>query len=836
MRKKIISLLCAAILAVGLLPQISFAAEAEDISATEDMLIKLGVLNGEKATLDTVINSIAGFVYDDPALYGTAEEIARASGMIDAGSEYRGSGAVLTEDVYKYAVIAAGYQMLAEQNGGYPDGYIGMAQKTGISKGVSAKVGKNIKREDLVQILENMLEVNPVVYELTYENRYKIDKDETLLSKNRKIYKVEGLMNANSKTSIYRTYGAGEGKFELSNVKYINKHSEYNELLGKNVVAYVHETDMGYECMAAYEGRNDVFVLDANDITAADFSAITYKTDNNRTKQVKLAGSPKLIHNGVFWGPHNDNSILKPDIGGLELIDNDRDGKYDIVKITSYQTMVVSSIDATSKSLYNRYTFTGHLASVSLNELSENEDYRIYKGGKEVDFSAISVNDVLSVAVSRETQNRSIVVYISDSEPLQGYYTGADTENNSIAVDGEYYVVSKDFESERQSGMALKFNTEYTFYYDAFDNLAFYLSVANTDYYVFLAYKWDTVNDVYTVRYIDMEGAEKTAPLADKVRVDEVSWEKSLLFSDYQTNMTSPEVVKMKFNSKGQLKSIDFPGSLNASATNYDEFRKLANCNGRYWPNTKWLYGSPNLYLEDDAKIVIFPETESRSAEDYRIEDASSFLQYNKQYKLDAYDCDEFSYTHLLRVKNDDDLKNEHVSSTLFVIAGRSEAVNEDNERVIRFKGNMGDFNNLTVMTKDLTAFSAIDRGYIIKMFIDEEGYASKPEVVENLNDLTSDLTQSSMTDSGDTWSDDPELKGVIDKIDLAKERMILKMQKNGAEEYMTFKLPKNMLITKYDKSERLFETVSAANLHEGSVMYIRANHGEINTIITVEE
>ena len=75
---------------------------------------------------------------------------------------------------------------------------------------------------------------------------------------------------------------------------------------------------------------------------------------NSSEKRAKIETDKIVIYNGRTTNNYQVTDLL-PTYGWVELIDNDRNGRYDIVKITDYDTYVVESYDAITEIMRDKY-------------------------------------------------------------------------------------------------------------------------------------------------------------------------------------------------------------------------------------------------------------------------------------------------------------------------------------------------------------------------------------------------------------------------------------------------------------------------------------------------
>lgn len=139
-------------------------------------------------------NSTGSFRYSDvPDDYWAAKYINAACSikLISEDKEFNPDMPIQYSEAVKILVSAAGYEMAASQNGGWPSGYLVIASKIGILKGISNKDG-SVTRLDAVKMIDNTLDVKIMD---TYYNGVYEQTDKTILSEYLKINIISGTIS-----------------------------------------------------------------------------------------------------------------------------------------------------------------------------------------------------------------------------------------------------------------------------------------------------------------------------------------------------------------------------------------------------------------------------------------------------------------------------------------------------------------------------------------------------------------------------------------------------------------------------------------------------------------
>ena len=115
-----------------------------------------------------------------------------------------------------------GYQKLAEASGGYPSGYLIMAQRIGLLDGIPAKSDESLNMADAVILMKNALEAD--IMEITGFGET-VDMQArgglTLLSERHNVESEQGIITATGYTGLYyQNSGLEQGEIKLNDKIY----------------------------------------------------------------------------------------------------------------------------------------------------------------------------------------------------------------------------------------------------------------------------------------------------------------------------------------------------------------------------------------------------------------------------------------------------------------------------------------------------------------------------------------------------------------------------------------------------------------------------------------
>ncbi len=489
--------------------------------------------------------------------------LAEQSGIINGYGDgnFGPEDEVTYEQVIKMIVAALGYTPEAITKGGYPSGYMIIASREEITKGVSVTAGAGAPRAAVARMVFNALDV-PVMEQV----RFKAGEEEyaaqdgykyplkTLLKNDLKVDKYEGIV-----TDTYLTAGVDpDDSFIKILVNTVNgsKDDEVYEEIGTEVsfeegktnaadlfanyvVAYVAEDEETGKAtlvgIAKKSGKNNELALDYTqivDFTAPDASPdpdvlgeLAYHESETSTTETKvdIAVGVKYVYNGKTVNAEEAvadfftdvEAGVAPVVGNITLIDNNNDDVYDFIflmQATNYY--LVDSVDADAKRLEDK---TG--ATIPLDVEDENVIINFYKAdGSAATFADIKAGDVLTTYESDDA--KIIAVYISDKkvEGTVSEQIPASNDDDSFVIGGNEYRIAYDLDTVPQAPVSV--GDDGVFYLNHEDRIVAKDAAALSGNYAYLlnAVLTSDINGaVIEVKYVDAEGKVETALLANKV-------------------------------------------------------------------------------------------------------------------------------------------------------------------------------------------------------------------------------------------------------------------------------------------------------------------------------
>lgn len=610
--KKVISAVIALALSASTFASVSFAKSFTDVASTAsyaeavDVLSALGIINGyedgtfgpdktiTRAEAAKMIVAMVNKIATAEGRMGATkfEDVTAdhewATGYINVGvtdgfingrndTTFDPQGEVKYNEIVKMIVSCLGYEEYAQFYGGYPAGYISIADSEGITKGCSMDGEAAATRAVVAQLIYNALKT-PVIqnkgmqYSATQggfvPNIEKQDGEEskyykTLLTEKFDAYLVEGMVTETKKTND--ALDADMVKFDVQKSENYDEEvimesandAAGDEVLDVNVgdtaaadylntyanaIIQVNEDDE-YEFISFVpSGKNKVAALDLALIddekydkdeilkglnNANPYIYVYSSEDSARSTKYKLEKDFTLYVNGVKINSVNDEDyekyIINNHVGVMELTDTYKtaDG-YDIVSVEYYDTTKVTSTSAKNIYIRNESGVLGTSISIDAEKLEDDEiTMNVYMDGEKINASEIKKDDIISIKYNVEKGKDSSFfdIYVS-RETVEGKFSGRDTENETVKIAGENYSFV-DWSKDNKIFATDKMGSEFIAYTDVFGRIyTAEESVATAKYAVILRYvnqtgSWD--NDGLRLYFTD--GTYKNVEFANSVKV-----------------------------------------------------------------------------------------------------------------------------------------------------------------------------------------------------------------------------------------------------------------------------------------------------------------------------
>ena len=639
MKKRILSLLVFTVMMFNVL---SYAAELPaDVYDTEfendvKILSSLGIVEvGEEGLFMPYSNITRAELAVMLKNLIRPESVSMGSGYYDVADTHYASDAInyLTEQGYmsgygdgmfmpdekirfyemvKVAVSMLGYDRLADAEGGYPAGYLKIAQDIGILDDVSSD-GEYINKGNISKVLVNLFDINPVKLEFDGNNPVFItDENVTMINVLCGIYKEKGIVSANENYSLMGNKAASEGRIVINSKEFIYNDGE--DFVGCNVDCYYSINDddeFVVEAIIPTDRKNGIVKISAVDIESYENYLIEFSDGDTKLKKVKYDNNTVFVYNGKSMELFKAED-LDFENGYIEWIDNDSDNVAECIRIFEYYNMVVEF--ASEEKIVDKFD------NAKLIEYEKYESIFVCdKFGNKMNITDIKPGMVASVYKSNSSNDNIIKIVLSE-ELVEGTVKSVNERDGIryVVIDDTEYVVYSGYKTYQGTGIALRDSGTYLM--DADGKIVTFLKGAKGDFSIGMLVRCKSYDDETTgEKIIDFRIFTQGGSLADikaeeKLRLDNEVY-KSEAFVEAETVLKSVEgePVRYKLNGDGILTVIDTTkdgtGGINDKLS---KGQKITN-GVRYLSDTKILEGQ--MVLDPELITFIVPSDFEKAVE-----------------------------------------------------------------------------------------------------------------------------------------------------------------------------------------------------------------------------
>ena len=556
------------------------AAEENILNGYRDKFLALGLIDEQAAVPYTENVKRGNFASDICTLAGISggdnplEALAK-QGYFAESEELYPNEEIEFNTAVKLLVHVLGYQGIAEAKGGFPNGYLMQAKTTGLLSGVSVK--EKLTYADEMKLIKNLIKISPLKMSgLAGGGISYTESEKTFLESEKDIYEGKGIVSATYLTSLTdKTDKAGDQTVKIDGRVYNAGKSNAVDWLGYNTEFYCKDDGNTIIYIAPTDDNKEITVRAEDIADDTTKSRLSYYDERSQKKHYIIDEDADFILNGIAESFKKEKLFI--DDGYLKLLDNDDDGKADIVFAESYETAVVGSVDSDLNTITNKIG-----DSITLEIPGRDKLVRVIKDGKEVTASEIYAGNVISVAHGIGDTFDYYKIYIGTGA-ASGNISGVKLSDKKLLIDGVQYDISPEcFKLSQNGGLPeLKPGIYISVMLDAFGRIAYYSSNHAYGFLRKIYSEGTELTQKIYARVFMANGSWASFELCDKVKLNDTSVKKEDVRQTLEdSNGTVPQLIRYKLNSDGKLSAfetaVDVTGSsaeTEAAASN-DTFRK----------------------------------------------------------------------------------------------------------------------------------------------------------------------------------------------------------------------------------------------------------------------
>lgn len=376
---------------------------------------------------------------------GDPVEVCRSMGLFwEPGGQLLEHEDPLTyQQAVKVLVTALGYDMMAENNGGFPSGYFLIANRLRLTENVAAAADQILRRSIVSRLVYNALHID-IADETSFGKNQKkvISRGITLLSKIG-IETGAGIITATPRSRLAGISDLSKSTVEIDEVIFELGDTNAKDYLGYDVTYYsktVEGENTKRLIYIAESKKNNYVTVSAEKILKDDFSfsaaEFAYEEEGKR-KHLKISKYADLIYNGVSIGSFTASDMC-PKKGFTKLLDNDGDDVYDVIFVTEYEIVSVGSIGGEQTTVVDSYDAD---RIIHLTPQDREFEVIVSKDGQKAQLASIQRNNILSIAKSKNTQGLMVIEVVISDDEITGVLTEK-TDGNKLLIDGVEYRIA----------------------------------------------------------------------------------------------------------------------------------------------------------------------------------------------------------------------------------------------------------------------------------------------------------------------------------------------------------------------------------------------------------
>ncbi len=600
-----------------------------------------------------------------------------ADGWISRSDRFMPYNPVKVTEAVKILIWAADYESRAENSGGYPNGYMITAQQMDLLDGTALSGNDEVTVRDAVMMFSNVLNAEAIGIGSISEGNVQYDfLGKPIVEELYGLESIEGVVTQiNKRSLVFEGTGAAD-IIKIDGNIYAGTGFDH-EWLGYNVKAYY---DKDGKIAAIVPHKNTVVQMYIKDFVRIDGTRFIYE-DADREKDEKLDGSYKVMCNNVRVGALADD-YYKDLNGSFTLVDNNDDGKYDVVFVESYEYAIIDNIDLVKSQI-------GLIGTNALLDFEEAEESKITSvEGEALELFELRRGQYVILKKSPYMGTETVSSYVPEffevsagSAVLSGTITGFQPSENLIFIDDTGYKISKLFRDNYMS--ALTVGNEVMYATGFGEDLVYAEKIMATGRYgyVLKLYSGDS-EESYFMKLLAETGVIETYQFADKVYVDGTKDSSHRVYTALGGTAMDRQLIRYTLNGDGLIYKLDL--SEDASTLPYGEKRESDNNLLKYTatPTTIRYRTGGNMFVPkfsiDGAVIFKVPKVADPAYEDYEVISLNS-LQGDQPYTVDVFNINEYGAAGALLLYTTD-TNPVRITATSFLVESVSTVVNNEGD------------------------------------------------------------------------------------------------------------------------------------------------------------
>jgi len=473
-----------------------------------------------------------------------------------------------------------GYKNLAELNGGFPGGYMSIANDAKLFKGIDQS--KALTYADAYRIIANAAETD--VYAVTGSNGTGIEYEQTepyILSAC-DIQVENGLLEENKFSGILKPLDVISDSIMIDGKAFTYNGDEYNKYIGVNVKYYYKEIN-GIEYLLYAEPYNKNYRevnISGEDYCDFDGEKISFY-EGSKERNFKISKTPFVFYNEVTFTDFSMVTTILKNADTIILRDDDGDNIFDVISVTEYKYGIVNAAAKEENKLW--------LKNGEILQLSDDDIVRAYNSeGALISLNELPGESIISYTKSLNQSGAEVLIVYNDGLKLEAVITGI--RDDEVEADNKLYKIDS-------AVTGIKAGQRYTLYIGR-GNKIFYCELGiGSDLFGVMMNSWCDENEMLIGAKIFTENNQFVKyDFSDSFRINGDVYKKGeadkikLKFSEFTKDM----LIAYKLDNEQKIKELYTAGTDESHS-----FKKI-------WERANY-HGTDQNVLEKE--VVILPET-----------------------------------------------------------------------------------------------------------------------------------------------------------------------------------------------------------------------------------
>jgi len=750
-------------------------------------------------------------------LYGAvASLISSDSDFIESYKNGKFSGNITMYEALSIMTDMLGYSRVKEQMG-----VESIASDEDLLKGISYSKEKYISIGELAMMIWNTLNAEGVAMKLTSDGALYEEVNEPLMERQLNIYEVSGFLNAANGMNIYKNSSPNEGYIEIDRAGYLAGESNASEFLGKRVTAFV-QGEGNEEKTVLYvteEKNSENITLATSEIYSAD-DYIEYEEDS-KIRNIDIRNLEYILLNG---NAVSDMSVIKDyeDMDGeITLSKTEKNGEYNVAIISAYEYFVVYSVDTYERKIHLKdgAKFKGE----SFIEIPEDEIVFCTLDGEQVTFDNIYSGCSIRIL---QNDNKSYTKIDASTDTVTGKVSGIDRDTGKVKINGIEYRVSKTYENNLNN-KAISMNTFGIFYVTKDKYIAGFKDGNEASYGYLRKILVDEETEKCLATVFSQMGKWETLELKDKIILDGVeNVEAAKAIETIKANKATDKLIRYKINGSNKITFID---TMSDEIAESDDKKRLSLAYEgnvtQSWQGGRWFRSDMGYRILESSPVFEVPNDVNKT-EDYKIKTGANLNNDEQNIFIKLYTADEIGICEAAVTSEQSDtlsnettywfycekvgtVWNEEDQQTDYIMTGkRIRMGGPEYSEDFEIKVNAGKKEKLEETTP-----GAVDKGTLMKITYDSDGYLTAAEIAFTNAKLPDEFWGSSNTSYYQYFC------GTVTNVDTEREFIVVQAD-TYRKEFPTYHI---LCIDSSDFSSRM---ISIGDLLVGEKMYVYKGAG----------